>query len=523
MNKTLIIIITIIFLAGIILLVLLLTKKKSCPGDGTCSGHGTCDTKSGTCNCDPKYTGDYCDTVACDCSGVGTCDATGKCNCSGNYDGEKCEKCKDGWSGSNCTTKKCTDCSGNGTCGTDGKCACTTARWTGDNCELCSGVWSGAPECKGCGCKNGGTCNEDGSCTCIGNYEGGLCDKCDCSGNGDCDEIGVCKCFGNYDGTKCEKCKNGWSGDKCDVRRLVAVGLDSNTIAYSDDNGNNWTGLGNIFFKGFGGYSVAWNGKIFVAVGGSTDNTYSIVFSYDGKKWSKANEGVDPIFKNSYGFGIVWDGKIFISVASVSKKIIIAHSYDGIQWLSRISNIDSDIVQKIVYTDNTYVLIGSYRQIGFIYYQTSTTSDWSMANTNNELDAVLPIDLACKPGLFVTVGYSNNYAQHKIGYSNNGIEWQFTNTDLFTIINGLACNGDKFLAVGQGLSTIAFSRDGKIWSIVQNNIFTNVTTISWTGTNFIAFGYTEKQELISAYSDKDGNNWVISKKSPLFNQVNCIV
>ena len=31
-----------------------------CPGDGTCSNHGTCNVTTGTCNCDSGFHGAVC-------------------------------------------------------------------------------------------------------------------------------------------------------------------------------------------------------------------------------------------------------------------------------------------------------------------------------------------------------------------------------------------------------------------------------------------------------------------------------
>ncbi len=474
----------------------MLTKKKSCPGDGTCSGHGTCDTKSGTCNCDPKYTGDYCDTAACDCSGVGTCDDTGKCKCSGNYDGEKCEKCKDGWSGSNCTTKKCTDCSGNGTCGTDGKCTCKTDRWTGDNCELCSGVWSGAPECKGCGCKNGGTCNENGSCLCIGNWSGPLCDGCSCKNGGLCTDDGKCNCGDN----------SFWTGDNCEEKIHVAVGsglsstsTEVNSITWSADGKTGWTGVGplNLFLN-----AITWNGKVFVAVGVSR-GVSKILYSENNKIniWTEANTPSLSLRWN----GITWNGEIFIVVGNNDSGNSIAWSANGkTDWTS-----SNNKLQKIVFgitwsmTKTIFVAVG----VGVgIAWSANGKSDWTDSNV---LGNFIFYAVANNATGFVAVGFNSQF--NTIVWSENGkTDWisqpGFSSADGNTPVGyGVACSDKIFVAVGLGQNKILVSNDGHNWTPSKNgnDMFAYGKGVTWTGKIFIAVGYGPNS---TAWSD-DGSNW----------------
>jgi len=71
-------------------------SEKGCPHGRSgqeCSGRGTCDRGSGTCECADGYSGASCQRIACpnDCSGKGSCDTTtGMCNCAGGYAGNDC-------------------------------------------------------------------------------------------------------------------------------------------------------------------------------------------------------------------------------------------------------------------------------------------------------------------------------------------------------------------------------------------------------------------------------------------------
>ena len=513
MNKTWIIIFIIFVLTGIILTVLFLTKKKSCPGDGTCSGHGTCDTKSGKCNCDPKYTGDYCDTVSCDCSGVGTCDETGKCKCPVNYDGTKCEKCKDGWSGDGCTIKKCTDCSGNGTCDTDGKCTCKTDRWRGDNCELCGGVWSGAPTCTVCGCGKGGTCNEDGSCKCKSNYNGSLCDICLCEHGGQCTDDGKCDCGDN----------SFWTGDRCEEKIYVAVGkstVPKDVITWSVDGKTGWTGVAP---DGWALNAITWNGEIFVAVG-SGSNGLSILFSEKNKinEWTVLYQ---QIFL--FGNGITWNGEIFVAVGNAGSNAgnSIAWSADGKTRWTGSNNIFKNIVYGITWsiTQKIFVAVGDGTgTTPSIAWSTDGKTHWE--NGSNELDNFIFYSIANNTNGFVAVGKQDGAAVNTIAWSVNGkTNWTISDTGFtkFTsgqepIGYGVACSDKIFVAVGYGKDRILVSNDnGKSWTPSKNgnDSFSGVSGygkgVTWTGNIFIAVGYGNCS---TAWSD-NGSDWYKSDET----------
>ena len=62
-----------------------------------------------------------------------------------------------------------------------------------------------------------------------------------------------------------------------------------------------------------------------------------------------------------------------------------------------------------------------------------------------------------------------------IAYSSDGIDWIGLGKDIFsTSGQGVAWNGTRFVAVGEGTNTIAYSSDGITWtpSVDSTNIFT---------------------------------------------------
>ena len=94
------------------------------------------------------------------------------------------------------------------------------------------------------------------------------------------------------------------------------------TIAYSSD-GINWIGITNSYYNLLQvGYSVAWNGTMWVAVGYGP-NTF--VYSYNGTQWyPAANQST------GYWLGISWNGNQWIAVTI--NGIDNAYSSDGINW-----------------------------------------------------------------------------------------------------------------------------------------------------------------------------------------------
>jgi hypothetical protein len=81
----------------------------------------------------------------------------------------------------------------------------------------------------------------------------------------------------------------------------ISVGTGDNTIAYSPD-GISWTGLGKDVFSDIG-YSVAWNGEIWVAVGTGGNE---ISHSTDGINWTPVTGDSASIFTSAYA--VEWNG-----------------------------------------------------------------------------------------------------------------------------------------------------------------------------------------------------------------------
>jgi hypothetical protein len=101
----------------------------------------------------------------------------------------------------------------------------------------------------------------------------------------------------------------------------VAVGINANSgIAYSHD-GITWIGVTTTIFS-MGGINVAWNGLLWIAIGSGTN---SIAYSYDGMNWTGLGF---PVFTS--GNGIAWNGTMWVATGLGAYST--AYSYDGFNW-----------------------------------------------------------------------------------------------------------------------------------------------------------------------------------------------
>jgi len=196
----------------------------TCGDGGLCSGHGTCDTTTGTCKCDPGFENGDCSAKSCAAGPNGEpCGGHGLCT-----DGV-CE-CVPGWGGDSgaCGAQLCTlDCGDHGHCGDAGTCICQQG-WIGENCR--------DPMCPN-DCSSHGSCtfvssDSPGQCLCEYGWAGSDCSRqaayvtmqtCanDCNGNGLCFD-GKCVCNVGFMGADCSDkvCADETKiGPKCNIPR----------------------------------------------------------------------------------------------------------------------------------------------------------------------------------------------------------------------------------------------------------------------------------------------------------------
>ncbi|KAG2388531.1 hypothetical protein C9374_000695 [Naegleria lovaniensis] len=157
-----------------------------------CGGRGKC-IGPNTCSCISGYNGTSCQTFACNgvdrldanvCSGKGKCVSPNVCVCSGNYAASSyCSSCTKDYDGDKCTNQICnaaTTCSGHGVCNALA-CSCT-GNWEGKYCDRCKAGYTGSDcqyQCTASKCNNRGSCNDTGGCTCNAHTTGSYCESCE--------------------------------------------------------------------------------------------------------------------------------------------------------------------------------------------------------------------------------------------------------------------------------------------------------------------------------------------------------
>jgi len=132
-----------------------------------CGDHGSCNADAAdniTCECDPGYTGEFCDEDVCSADGV--CGDKGNCVVDESPRGYRCD-CNEGYRGKDCgKLPKCEDSIG----ATEGLCQCqsTTSSLLKATCQSANECYpeSDTPDglCRGNVCEDNQTCGANGTC-----------------------------------------------------------------------------------------------------------------------------------------------------------------------------------------------------------------------------------------------------------------------------------------------------------------------------------------------------------------------
>ena len=303
----------------------------------------------------------------------------------------------------------------------------------------------------------------------------------------------------------------------------VAVGSNAagaNGISYSYD-GINWTvsTSGSALLRD--GYSVAWNGVLWVAGGRQYSSSGSImVYSYDGINWTNISSITTSTLSYVTPNSIAWNGSAWfvtgLSGSSGSYKTVYT-SVDGIHWtlLTAAANLFIGSGYSVgtrnlrLYPQPTRIVSQNFMLIGgnnsannatlaYSYDGISWYPSPSAASVFSALNGI-----AWNGFLWVGCGRGN-----KIGYSSDGIFWTASSSgnSIFSVgpCFAVATNGYMWVAGGQGTNMVGYSYDGITWytSSSGSAIFTSALgTVSWNGSMWVAGGVGG-----IAYSS-DGINW----------------
>lgn len=274
--------------------------------------------------------------------------------------------------------------------------------------------------------------------------------------------------------------------------RMVAGGVGTNTLAYSNDRGLTWVGSGVSTFNPIC-RGITYNGTRFVAVG---DGSSKIAHSIDGINWTSLG---NIIFTGGgQGYAVAWNGTRFVAVGSGTN--LIAHSTDGITWTGLGATVTNGYCTSIAWNGTRWIVGG----IGTNTLAYSDDGGLTWVGLGSSVLSGGCYGVAWNGTRFVAVGQGTN----AIAHSTDGITWTgVTGASIFSSSgNAVAWNGTRFVAVGIGTNTIAYSDDGITWTgvIGSTSIFSvQGHSVAWNGTRFVAGG--EGTNAL-AYST-DGINW----------------
>ena len=275
---------------------------------------------------------------------------------------------------------------------------------------------------------------------------------------------------------------------------IVAVGNDSvtstNSIAYSDDLGDNWRAVpssSNIFAAtGGGGNDIAYNGTIWVAVGRGNN---TVAYSKNGINWV----GNGKPFSHS-GRCVIYESDSGRWLAGGQSSIdTLAYSYDGITWVGLGKTAMSNKIMGLAYNGERYVACGEGTN-QLVY--SDDLENWTAISPSPYQRGRCVI----WTGRVWLSGGSKGTGTKTLIFSQDGENWidiQNGNnplqgsTNIFsTVCNDVVSNGSVIVAVGKGANTMAYSLDFGATFTGLGNAFISFEgkSVEWCGTHWIASG-----------------------------------
>jgi hypothetical protein len=275
------------------------------------------------------------------------------------------------------------------------------------------------------------------------------------------------------------------------TEKWVAVGdvTGTSSIAHSSD-GISWTGDGKTIFSIYG-YTVAYNGTMWVAAGSGTN---SLAYSYNGIDWT----GLGTSIFSEYGYGIAWNGTMWVATGGGTNSL--AYSYNGIDWTGLGTTIFSITGYNLAWNGSLWVATG--HGTNSIAYSSNGTS-WTAVSGSSSIFSSYGRAVAWNGSLWVAGGVGTN----TLAYSSNGTSWTGEGLVFSSSVTGIAWNGSIFVAVGNDTTnSIAYSSNGTSWTgVTGKTIFSSWGKgVAWNGEKFVATGQGISNSF--AYSS-DGISW----------------
>jgi hypothetical protein len=245
---------------------------------------------------------------------------------------------------------------------------------------------------------------------------------------------------------------------------------------------------------------VAWNGTLFVAVGGIYSGPSVVMTSADGLKWATT-----PLPANVALSDVRWVGGQWIGLSRVGGESLngIYTSTDGVNWTKRVPDIDPT---GVAWNGTQYLAVGT-SFYGAPVMATSTDGvQWTVQPSVNNLPM---LDVASDGQQWVVTSWQGSIPAHSVILtSRDGVIWRGID-----LPPGLAATvrwtGTAFIAVGS--SGYATSADGTTWAVSP---VADLRAVTWTWSNFVAVGSTWATGQGVAQISPDGDVWAAATSPP---------
>jgi len=285
---------------------------------------------------------------------------------------------------------------------------------------------------------------------------------------------------------------------------MVAIGNSASgpKIIYSND-GIGWlpSTNGNTIFANTTPSSIAFNGSRWVVIGSlwqQTTNETQIAYSDDGKTWIKAVTWLDPKFSYSCT-DLLWDGSKFVGGDTNNTRGIF-YSYDGITWARSSSTGFPQSLYAVGY-NGKYYLTGNLQSFGNAVCALLSSTDginWSVITMSPPITNLSILTIAWNGTYWLMGGASSLYMN--TSYAPTGT-WTQVSLPASGSVVQLVWNKIMWVGAVQNNSSpygyLMYSYDGITWILATSSLsfFTSgspnnpmPTSVAWNTHYWIAAG-----------------------------------
>jgi uncharacterized protein YjbI with pentapeptide repeats len=289
---------------------------------------------------------------------------------------------------------------------------------------------------------------------------------------------------------------------------VMALRGQTNTMAYSTDDGTTWTGLGKTMFN-IECKKAHFNGRLWIAVGEGTTNT--VATSTDGINWT----GRGMIFNNS-GNDVYYYCGMWVAVGEdTNRNNSIAYSTDdGVTWTY--NNTDILTLGNAVVHNGINWIAGGYWNSGATHKSLVWSSDGiTWVNSTSAINLTVVKSIAIDDGgtiMAVGKGWGSHYNNSCYVSTNNGVTWTYRGVnfshyqELTSIINiyntwyvtGISPNNQFAWSINAGAS----------WAEATNLFTEEIYNLSYDTTGAIyAYGRDKSGSSSVQKSTNRGTTW----------------